>query len=415
MEPFDHKRLGRELEIFHFDDRVGRGLPLWLPKGVAIRDELERFLKELEFKAGFQRVSSPHIARESLYMQSGHLPYYAEGMYPAMKVDDGEVYRLRPMNCPHHHLIYSSQMRSYRMLPLRLAEFGHVYRLEASGALSGLLRVRGMCQNDAHIYCRKDQVKEEFKSVLRMHLEVNKALGINGIRYRLSSWDPANSGKYPSLIEEWEWSQEILREAMSELSLPFDEEKGEAAFYGPKIDLQLISNSGSGSREESFSTVQLDFVSAARMELDFINADGAKERPYIIHRAPLGTHERLVAFLLEMHGGHLPSWLSPVQVSVLAVSEAQAPDAMALVERLRAKMIRAEYSGPSDSLSRRIRDVVKSRVANLVVIGEKEKLEKTVMLRSRKKSQGSPNQICMGVDDFESWLEKKIRMRVFDI
>ena len=383
MKPNDHRVLGRELKLFCFDDEVGRGLPLWLPRGAAIRAEIEKLMEELEFKAGYQRVASPHLARESLFVRSGHLPYYAENMYPPMKVDEGEVYRLRPMNCPHHHRIFASAFRSYRDLPLRLAEYGQVYRYEDSGALNGLHRARGCSINDAHIYCRKDQLKDEFRSVLDLHLKAYELLNIRGARFRLSLWDPSDpekSAKYVNAPEAWAEAEGILRELLVEMGAEYVEAPGEAAFYGPKIDLQLINAAG---REESFSSIQLDFSSAERMDLFYVDSDGQKQRPYIIHRAPLGSHERIIAFLLELNDGLLPAWLAPVQARILPIGEACAEASGELVGRLRSRMIRADLDARGESLERRVRQALSEKIPSIAVIGPRELADKSVMLRSR--------------------------------
>jgi threonyl-tRNA synthetase len=330
----DHKKLGKELDLFVIDDEIGKGLPLWLPHGTAIRDELENLVKELEFKAGYERVCTPHLTKADLYYQTGHLPYYAEHMYPLMELketveskDGGssevvkETYCLKPMNCPHHHKIFAARKRSYRDLPVRLAEYGQVYRFEDSGALSGLLRVRGMCMNDAHIYCTADQVKSEFLAVMELHKELYGILGLEDYHMRFSTWDPEDpkgKEKYIQDPEGWAFSQKMVEEAMIESGLPYIEGKGEAAFYGPKIDFQLKTVTG---REETASTNQLDFGVGRRMGLTYTGEDNSEVTPYIIHRAPLGTHERFVAFLIEHYGGAFPTWLAPIQVRVITVSE----------------------------------------------------------------------------------------------
>ena len=415
----DHKKLGKELDIFVVDDVIGKGLPLWMPNGTVIRDELEKLMRELEFKGGYQRVSTPHLAKASLYYQTGHLPYYASHMYPLMEVkehqtgengeetDVKEVYGLRPMNCPHHHRIFSARMRSYRELPLRLAEYGQVYRFEDSGALSGLLRVRGMCQNDAHIYCTEDQIKSEFLSVMRLHDEVYKILNITNYRLRFSTWnpdDPKGKEKYVDNPRAWEWTQKLVYEAMLESGLPFEEGKGEAAFYGPKIDFQFYTVTG---REESASTNQLDFAIPERMDLRYIGADNKEHRPYIIHRAPLGTHERFTAFLIEQYGGAFPTWLSPVQVRIITVSEKFNEYAEKVLQTLRAQMIRVEFENSSDTMGKKIRNASKQKIPNVLVIGEREQVDGTVTWRRFGKEQ----QTTLSVSDFEKTILEKIRTR----
>ncbi|MEM1434999.1 MAG: threonine--tRNA ligase [Pseudomonadota bacterium] len=327
----DHKKLGRELKLFTIDNDIGRGLPLWLPNGMVVREELENLAKELEFEAGYHRVATPHLAKESLYYQTGHLPYYAEDMYPAMEVLEeteggGEVeqkvkeaYRLRPMNCPHHHKIYSAEPRSYRSLPLRLAEYGQVYRFEDSGGVSGLVRVRGMCMNDAHIYCTKEQIKDEFKAVMAMYDKAYAILGLDAYRIRLSRWDPEDpqgKEKYVDNPEAWADSEQMLVEVLDELGIDYVEGPGEAAFYGPKLDYQFQTVTG---REETVSTVQLDFAVPPRLGLSYVGSDGQEHVPYCIHRAPFSTHERFVAFLIEHFGGAFPTWMAPLQVQVITV------------------------------------------------------------------------------------------------
>jgi threonyl-tRNA synthetase len=415
----DHKKLGKELDIFVIDDSIGKGLPLWMPNGTIIRDELEKLMRELEFKGGYQRVSTPHLAKADLYYQTGHLPYYASHMYPLMEVKEQhttqegvttevkETYGLRPMNCPHHHKIFSARMRSYRDLPMRLAEYGQVYRFEDSGALSGLLRVRGMCQNDAHIYCSEDQIKSEFLAVMRMHDEAYKILNIKNFRLRFSTWDPEDPKgreKYVDNPKAWEWTQKLVYEAMVESGLPFEEGKGEAAFYGPKIDFQITSVTG---REESASTNQLDFAIPERMDLRYIGADNKEHRPYIIHRAPLGSHERFTAFLIENFGGAFPTWLAPVQVRIITVSEKFNEYGEKVLQTLRNQMIRAEIESSSDTMGKKIRNAAKQKIPNVLVLGEREQTDGTVTLRRF----GIEQQQTLSVAEFEKMILEKIRTR----
>ena len=302
----DHKRLGRELDIFLLDDDVGRGLPLWLPNGTVLRDELEKLAVELEFKAGYQRVATPHIAKQGLYDRTGHLAHYQDSMYPPLEVVEEtpsgesvrEAYMLKPMNCPHHHKIYAARPRSYRDLPLRLAEYGQCYRWEASGAVSGLARVRGMCMNDAHIYCTEAQVQNVFREVIAQYDEAYRILGLADYRFRFSRWDPADPKgreKYVDAPEEWQRTEAMIGELLAELGLDYEDAPGEAAFYGPKLDVQFKTVTG---REETLSTVQLDFAVPPRLGLAYVGADGEEHTPYCIHRAPFSTHERFVAILI---------------------------------------------------------------------------------------------------------------------
>ena len=416
----DHKKLGRELSIFTIDNDIGRGLPLWLPNGTVIREELENLAKELEFKAGFKRVATPHLAKESLYHTTGHLPYYAEGMYPSMEVLDQpepgaegtervvkEAYRLRPMNCPHHHKIFSAEARSYRDLPLRLAEYGQVYRFEDSGAVGGLVRVRGMAMNDAHIYCTKEQIKDEFKAVIRMSREAYDVLGLDDFSIRLSGWDPEDpkgKDKYVDDPAAWEESEAILLEVLQELGVDYNEGVGEAAFYGPKLDFQFRTVTG---REETVSTVQLDFAVPERMGLKYIGSDGAEHVPYCIHRAPFSTHERFVAFLIEHYAGAFPTWMAPIQVQVLTVGEQFDAYAGEIVTNLRGQMIRAELAPSNDTLPKKIRQGTTQKIPNLLIIGEREVEEGTVTLRR----YGYKEQHTMPIAEFEAGILTTVRER----
>jgi threonyl-tRNA synthetase len=424
----DHKKLGRELGIYAIDNDIGKGLPLWLPNGTIVRDELENLAKELEFKAGYVRVATPHLAKESLYHTTGHLPYYAEDMYPAMElmeeadVDDEqaegadgprvkEAYRLRPMNCPHHHKVFDAEPRSYRDLPLRLAEYGQVYRFEDSGAVSGLVRVRGMCMNDAHIYCTAEQIKDEFKAIMGMYQEAYDILGLDTFHVRLSKWDPQDpkgKEKYVDNPEAWEESEQILEEVLVELGIDFKVGIGEGAFYGPKIDIQFNTVTG---REESVSTVQLDFAVPGRMNLKYVGSDGEEHTPYCIHRAPFSTHERMVAFLIEHYGGAFPTWLAPIQVQMLTVSEQYDDYANDIVRRLRGQMVRAELAPSNDTLPKKIRQGATRKIPNLLIIGEREVADGTVTLRR----YGQRDQHTMSVEAFESALIQAIKRRLPEV
>ncbi|MGF1465259.1 MAG: threonine--tRNA ligase [Sandaracinaceae bacterium] len=418
----DHKKLGKELDLYVIDDVIGKGLPLWLPDGTVIREEIERLMKELEFKGGYQRIATPQLARVELYHMSGHLPYYADGMYPFMELketretDDGQVeevretYALRPMNCPHHHRVFAARPRSYRDLPLRFAEYGQVYRYEDSGALSGLLRVRGMCMNDAHIYCAEEQIHGEFLAVMNLHRELYDLLGLSDYYMRLSTWDPEDpkgKQKYVDNPEAWARTQEIVRRAMVDSGLPFKVGKGEAAFYGPKIDVQFRTVTG---REETASTNQLDFAQPPRLGLVYRGADNAEHHPYCIHRAPAGTHERFVAFLIEHYGGAFPTWLAPVQVRVLTVSDAYREYADGLVAELRGEMIRAEVDPSSETMGKKIRTAVTRKIPNVVVVGEAEAEAGTVTLRR----YGSREQRTMPFAELKADLVGRIRRRELD-
>jgi threonyl-tRNA synthetase len=415
----DHKKLGKELDIFVLDNEIGRGLPLWLPNGTAIRDELEKLMKELEFKAGYQRVSSPHLAKADLYHKTGHLPYYQEHMYPLMHFEEQrvnesgkpqmvrETYALKPMNCPHHHRIFAARPRSYRHLPLRLAEYGQVYRFEDSGAVGGLLRVRGMCMNDAHIYCTADQVKTELKSVLHMYQEVYDLLGIDNYHLRLSRHDPDDpraSEIYADDPESWSFAESMLRDVLDEEGLDFVDGVGEAVFYGPKIDVQLPFVSG---RSETASTVQLDFLSAERLDLRYVDNRGEEQRPYVIHRAPLGTHERFVAFLIEQYAGAFPTWLAPVQVQIITVSDRFEDYASTLIDKLRGEFIRAELCLEGETVAKKIRNGITRKIPNLLVVGEREVQQHSVTWRR----YGESDQLSLPFDDFLLRLSGEIKLR----
>ncbi|MEE9253545.1 MAG: threonine--tRNA ligase, partial [Pseudomonadales bacterium] len=410
----DHKKLGRELGIFVIDNLVGRGLPLWLPNGTVIRDALEKLAKEMEFQDGYLRVATPHLARVELFQKSGHLAHYAADMYPLMEVREQrgseevrEAYVLRPMNCPHHHRIYASQPRSYRDLPLRLAEYGQCYRWEDSGAVSGLVRVRGMCMNDAHIYCTEEQIKDEVKGVMGLYTRAYELFGISEYGLRLSLGDPDDpkgKEKYVNNPAAWAHCEQILREVLDEMGVDYVEAKGEAAFYGPKIDIQIVTVTG---REESLSTVQLDFAVPASLELLYKGSDGQEHTPYCIHRAPLSTHERFVAFLLEHYAGAFPTWLAPVQVQVITVSDQFDGYAEEIVARLRTHFVRAEVAPSSETVSKKIREGTTHKIPNLLIVGEREQADRTVTLRR----YGIREQMTLPLEQFEQALAETISNR----
>ena len=415
----DHKKLGRELSIYTIDNDIGRGLPLWLPNGTVIRDELEKLAKELEFKANYQRVATPHIARRDLFYQTGHLPYYADGMYPPMELmeegNDGErikeAYVLKPMNCPHHHKIFSSEPRSYRDLPLRFAEYGQVYRFEESGAVGGLMRVRGMSMNDAHIYCTEDQVKSEFRNVMALHDEAYAILGLDNYYLRLSRrdpHDPKGKDKYVDDPKSWETCERLIAELLNEMEVEYVDGPGEAAFYGPKVDMQFHTVTG---RDESVSTIQLDFAVPRRLGLHYVGSDGADHVPYCIHRAPFSTHERFVAFLIEHFAGAFPTWLAPVQVRVLTVSNQFTEYGQQIVDRLRAGFIRAELGSDSDTVSKKIRDGTTQKIPNLLIVGEREAQNSTVTLRR----YGIEKQETLSIEALEHTLVDAIKQRSLEL
>ena len=380
-EKYNHSKIGEEMELFTIFNSIGKGLPIWLPKGEIIKEEIEKFAIETENKAGFVRVSTPLIAKKELFLRSGHLPHYADSMYPPMKMDDGEYY-LKAMNCPMHHLIFSRKVRSYRELPLRIAEYGVCHRNELSGTLSGLQRVRMMKMNDAHIYCTKDQIEEEIEGVLAMVKYYYEVFGFKDYSFRLSLWDSKNKEKYIDEPENWEYSEEILRRVLKKLNLKFDEVKNEAAFYGPKIDVQLKNIYG---KEETMSTVQLDFAAKKRFELHYDDAEGKQNNEvFVIHRAPLSTHERFIAFLIEACKGKFPLWLSPVQVKIVTVNDGNIEYAEKVMRLLKEKGIRVELDKRAESIGKKVRTAIIEKVNYIVTIGEQEISEDILSIRDRE-------------------------------
>lgn len=378
----DHRKLGKDLGIFTFDDDVGPGLPLWMPNGTIVIEELEKLAKETEQLAGYKRVVTPHIAKESMYLTSGHLPYYQDSMFPPMELD-GVKYYLKAMNCPHHHKIFSAESRSYKDLPLRLAEYGTCYRYEQSGELFGLMRVRCLHMNDAHIYCSKEDFAQEFRSVNDMYIKYFKIFGIDKYVMRLSLHDPAKLGqKYINEPELWKETEEMVRSVLIESNIPFVEVQDEGAFYGPKIDVQIWSAIG---REFTLATNQVDFAQGRRFKLEYTNRDNQSETPLIIHRAPLGTHERFIGFLLEHYAGKFPLWLSPVQVKILPISDKFNGYALSVLDQLVRAGVRAELDDRGEKIGKKIRDTELMKVPYMLVIGEKEQNEGSVSLRLQGK------------------------------
>jgi len=375
----DHRKLGRELGFFTFSKEVGQGLPLWLPNGAKLRRTLERYIVDLEEQLGYQHVYTPVLANVELYKISGHWEHYQENMFPPMKLDNEELV-LRPMNCPHHMMVYKSELRSYRDLPIRIAELGTMHRYELSGALTGLHRVRAMTLNDAHIFCRPDQIKEEFARVVRLIQQVYKDFGIREYRFRLSYRDPKDTEKYYPDDEMWENSQRMLKEVVEELDLPYFEAEGEAAFYGPKLDVQIRTALG---KEETLSTAQLDFLLPERFQLEYIGEDGQKHRPVVIHRGIISTMERMTAFLLENFAGALPLWLSPIQARVIPVSQQFDDYAKRTAERFREAGIRAEADLRNEKMGYKIRAAQLEKIPYMFIVGEKEAKSETVSVRKR--------------------------------
>ena len=377
----DHRKLGRELELFLFDEEIGPGLPLWLPRGEIIVEELEKLAWEMEAAAGYTRVRTPHIAKEDLYLRSGHLPYYEEDMYPP--AERGNVrYYLRPMNCPFHHKIYASKLRSYRDLPLRLAEYGMVYRYEQSGELFGLLRVRAAQQNDAHIYCSAEQFADEFMAVIEMYRTYFDLFGIEKYVLRLSKHSPAGLGqKYVDDKDAWLTWEGRIREVMEAAGVPYVEAEDEAAFYGPKIDVQVWSAIG---REFSLATNQVDFGVPRRFDLTFMNSAGELETPICIHRAPLGSHERMVGFLIEHYAGNFPFWLAPVQATVIPIADRHNRYARHVAGRLAPAGIRIEVDDSRNRMGAKIRQAQQLKVPYMLVVGDREVEAGTVSVRTRR-------------------------------
>jgi threonyl-tRNA synthetase len=378
----DHRKLGKELGIYTMDDDVGQGLIMWMPNGTVIIEELEKLAKETESDAGYKRVVTPHIAKESMYLTSGHLPYYADSMYPPMELE-GEKYYLKSMNCPHHHKIYAAEPKSYRDLPYRIAEYGTVYRYEQSGELFGLMRVRCLHMNDAHIYCTKEQFNDEFRAVNEMYLKYFKIFGIDKYVMRLSLHSPDKLGvKYVNNPELWLETEAMVRNVLQESNIPYVEVQDEAAFYGPKIDVQIYSVIG---REFTLATNQVDFSQGRSFKLQYTTADNETETPLIIHRAPLGTHERFIGFLLEHYAGKLPTWLAPLQVKILPISDKFMDYAKSVLDKLKKADIRAEIDDRNEKIGKKIRDTELMKVPYMLVVGEKEANENKVSVRRQGK------------------------------
>lgn len=400
----DHRKLGKELELFTFSDLVGPGLPLWLPNGTVLVEELEKLAKENEFRAGYQRVKTPYLAKEAMYKTSGHLPYYAESMFPPMVMheDTGDdvIYYLKAMNCPHHHQIYAAKPRSYRDLPLRLAEYGTCHRYEKSGELMGLMRVRSLNMNDAHIYCTEEQFAAEFKAVNDLYLKYFKLFGITKYVMRLSLHDPKELGKkYVDEPELWKKTEDMVRQVMVDSGINFIEVANEAAFYGPKIDVQVWSSIG---REFTIATNQVDFAVPKRFSLTYKDTEGKEQTPIAIHRAPLGTHERFIGFLIEHYGGAFPLWLSPQQVRIASVAERHNAFCAKLNQQLMDAGIRSHLDDSNESVGKKIRNAEKMKVPYTLVVGDKEKDGGLLAVRVR----GQKDTVEMSVEEFVAKVRK---------
>lgn len=402
----DHRKLGQELEIFTFSEKVGKGLPLWLPKGAMLRERLENFLRKAQVKAGYQQVVTPHIGGKQLYITSGHWEKYGKDSFqPIMTPEEGEEFLLKPMNCPHHCEIFKARPRSYRELPLRLAEFGTVYRYEQSGELHGLTRVRGFTQDDAHIFCRQDQVEDEFKKVIDLVLYVFKSLGFEDFMAQVSLRDPNNKQKYFGEDSAWESAENAIRKAAAEKGLKTVEELGEAAFYGPKLDFMVKDALG---RKWQLGTIQVDYQLPNRFELEYTGSDNQKHRPVMIHRAPFGSMERFIAILIENTAGNFPLWLSPDQIAVLPVSEKYEDYANEIFLELQENDIRGYLDHRDEKVGRKIRDAEVNKIPLMLIVGEKDKLDNVVSVR--RKGEGDLGQ--MTLEDFIKYAKQEINKNI---
>ncbi|PSQ89220.1 MAG: threonine--tRNA ligase [Bacteroidetes bacterium QS_8_64_10] len=399
----DHRRLGRELKLFTFDDKVGAGLPMWLPKGTRLRETLSDFLQQEQMKRGYEPVVTPHVGRLELYETSGHYPYYQESQFPPMIEDEetGEGYLLKPMNCPHHVQIYANERHSYRDLPVRLAEFGTVYRSEQSGELGGLTRVRGFTQDDAHVFCTPEQVKDEFKDVIDLALKVLGALDFDEFTAQISVRDSGDTSKYTGDAERWDRAEQAIREAADEMDLDAEEEPGEAAFYGPKLDFMVKDALG---RDWQLGTVQLDYNLPERFDLEYVGADDDRHRPVMIHRAPFGSLERFIGVLIEHCGGEFPVWLAPEQVRILPVGADFLGYAEDVAPRLREADLRAKVDDSDDTVGYKIREAETQKIPFMLVVGEREEDAGTVAVRRH----GEGEQSVVPVADFIEQVQSEI-------
>ncbi len=398
----DHRKIGKELNLFTTSQLVGQGLPLWLPKGATIRRIIERYIVDKELKLGYQHVYTPVLGNVELYKTSGHWDHYKDDMFPVMEMDNEQLV-LRPMNCPHHMMIYKQGIHSYRELPIRIAELGLMHRYEMSGALSGLQRVRGMTLNDAHIFVRPDQIKDEFKRVVHLILEVYKDFNLTEYSFRLSYRDPEDTKKYYDDDEMWEKAQSMLKEAMDELGLEYYEAEGEAAFYGPKLDVQVKTALG---KEETLSTVQLDFLMPERFDLTYIGEDGKPHRPVVIHRGVVSTMERFVAFLIEEYKGAFPTWLAPVQVQVIPVSpEAHLEYGKMVQKKLQEAGFRVEMDARDEKVGYKIREAQVNKIPYMLVVGDKEMSDQTVNVRKYGEKQTE----TVALDEFINRLKEEVK------
>ena len=401
-EKRDHKKLGKDLKLFMVDDRVGPGLPLWLPDGETVRRELERFIVDEELDRGYLHVRTPDVARLELYKQSGHAQLYVENMYPPMRFEDGEELQLRPVNCPHHIVVYQSELRSYRDLPMRIAEIGNNWRYERSGTLAGMNRVRAFALNDAHIFCTPDQLMDEVKGALDIALYFSKVLGIDEFSYRLSTRDDVKA-KWLGDEDAWQRAQAALAEALESLGQTYHIGAGEAAFYGPKIDFQVRD---AHRREFTNSTVQVDFQLPERFDLEYIAEDGSRKRPVMVHRGAAGAMERLFSYLIERYAGAFPTWLHPTQVVVIPITDAQADYAGQVAKKLRASRLRVKVDRRSERMQRKIRDAQGRKVPYMAILGDREAESGHVNVRDR-----AGNQSDESLDDFAARVTQEVLER----
>lgn len=400
-EKRDHRKLGQQLQIYTFDEEVGPGLPLWLPNGGFLIEKIEELAKKTEDEAGYSRVRTPHIAKEALYLRSGHLPYYAESMFPPMELDNVKYY-LKAMNCPHHHKIFGAIPKSYKDLPIRLAEYGTCYRYEDSGSLFGLMRVRSLQMNDAHIYCTKEQFEQEFRAVNEMYLKYFKIFGIEKYKMRLSKHEPSKLGqKYINEPELWVETEKMVRDVLISSNIPFDEVPDEAAFYGPKIDIQIYSVIG---REFTLATNQVDFAQGRRFNLKYVNKENQEDYPIIIHRAPLSTHERFIGFLLEHYAGNFPLWLTPKQVAILPISDKFLDFSTQIANELKANGFRITLDERAEKIGKKIRDAEMMKIPYMLVIGEKEVENQQISVRKHGKGDIG----TFTIQDFNLLLQKEL-------
>ena len=399
-EKRDHRKIGKELDLFCFSDLVGKGLPLLTPKGAIIRYELEKFIIEEETKRGYLHVYTPDLAKLELYKKSGHWKHYKESMYPPMNID-GEDYILRPMACPHHFMLYNSRPRSYRELPLRYAEIVKQYRKEQSGELSGLIRLMAFSLVDGHLICRPDQVEEEFKDVLKLIQYNMKVLGIKDYWYRFSKWDPKNKEKYTNNPKAWQETEKLMKKILDGLKLKYIEEEDEAAFYGPKTDIQIRNVN---NKEETLFTVQIDFDMPKKFDMTYIDKDGKKQTPIVIHRASIGCIERTMAFLIEQYAGAFPAWLSPVQAQIIPISQKFNKYGEEIKKQLNKDNIRVELNDNNETLGKKIREGELQKIPYLLIVGEKEQKANSISIRDRREGDLGP----MKTDKFIEKIKKEI-------